>query len=52
MDMRKSGFALLATFNRWFLPKLSGKDIDLTKLTATQKALVAWRYWVTKNNLS
>lgn len=36
---------MLATLNRALLPSMGKKD--LTKLTKFQKALVAYRYWVT-----
>jgi hypothetical protein len=47
--MRKTIFKLLALFNRLFVPRMSRKD--LTRLTKWQKAIVAWRYWVTTNVL-
>lgn len=47
--MRKSLFRLLARINKLLLPKLW--DRNLMRLTRTQKLIVAWRYWVTKNAL-
>ena len=47
--MKRSAFKFLALVNRMLLPRMSQKD--LTKLSATQKAIVAWRYWVTTNAL-
>jgi len=47
--MKRSAFKFLAWVNRTLLPRMSKKD--LTKLTKFQKAIVAWRYWVTINAL-
>lgn len=45
--MKRAAFRILAWVNRMLLPRMSKKD--LTKLTGIQKAIVAWRYWVTTN---
>jgi hypothetical protein len=47
--MRKHVFQLLARLNKLLLPKLWDKD--LYRLSAFQKGMVAWRYWVTRNAL-
>ncbi|HOZ39274.1 MAG: hypothetical protein IPN62_05675 [Flavobacteriales bacterium] len=47
--MNKTLFRLLARLNKAVLPKLWDKD--LLRLTKTQKVMIAWRYWVTKNAL-
>ena len=47
--MKRSAFKFLALVNRMLLPRMSKKD--LMKLSKTQKAIVAWRYWVTINAL-
>lgn len=47
--MRKPFFRLLARLNKLLLPKLWDKD--LLRLTKTQKLIVGWRYWVTRNAL-
>lgn len=47
--MKRSAFKILASINRLLLPRMSKKE--LTKLTKFQKAIVAWRYWVTINAL-
>ena len=47
--MERAFFRLLARLNRLLLPKLWDKD--LTRLTKLQKALVAWRYFVTRKAL-
>ena len=43
--MKKKFFQALALINKVIVPKMSKKD--LTKLTKMQKAVVAYRYWVT-----
>ncbi|HMJ68421.1 MAG TPA: hypothetical protein VK508_05985 [Cyclobacteriaceae bacterium] len=47
--MKRSVFQILASINKMLLPRMSKKD--LTKLSKAQKAIVAWRYWVTSNAL-
>lgn len=49
MTFRKRLFRLLARTNRALLPKLWNKD--LARLSSFQKAIVAYRYWVTRNAL-
>lgn len=47
--MRKTWFRLLARLNKALLPKLWNRD--LARLTPLQKAIVGWRYYVTRNSL-
>ena len=47
--MKKSVFMFLAKLNKLILPRYSKKDI--TKLSKIDKALVAYRYWVTVHAL-
>jgi len=47
--MERAFFRLLARLNRLLLPQLWDKD--LTRLTKLQKAIVAWRYFVTRKAL-
>jgi hypothetical protein len=47
--MKKTLFQLLAKFNKLVLPKYFKQD--LTKLKKWQKALIAYKYWVTINAL-
>jgi hypothetical protein len=47
--MKKSLFKLLAQLNKLMLPRYSKKDI--TRLSKIDKALVAYRYWVTLHAL-
>ncbi len=47
--MKKSIFKILAKANRFLMPSFGKKD--LMRLTKTEKAIVAYRYWVTINAL-
>ncbi len=47
--MRKQIFRLLARFNKAVLPTMWHRD--LLRLSKSQKLIVAWRIWVTKNAL-
>ena len=47
--MKKSFFKVLANLNRLILPRYSKRDIN--KLSKIDKALVAYRYWVTLHAL-
>jgi hypothetical protein len=47
--MKKTVFRFLSRVNRWVLPRYSQRD--LSKLSRLDKALIAWRYWVTRNAL-
>ena len=46
---RKNLFKALAAINKVIMPKYSRRDI--TRLSKFDKALVAYRYWVTINAL-
>jgi hypothetical protein len=47
--VRKSLFKWLAKVNKLLLPRYSKRD--LTKLSKIDKALIAYRYWVTLHAL-
>ena len=47
--MNKSFFKFLAKLNKLILPRYSKRDIN--KLSKIDKALVAYRYWVTLHAL-
>lgn len=47
--LKKKLFKALAKINKLVLPKYSQRD--LSKLSKIDKALVAYRYWVTTNAL-
>jgi hypothetical protein len=49
IKMKKTIFNILAKVNKVVMPSMAKKD--LTKLTNWQKAIVAYRYWVTTNAL-
>jgi hypothetical protein len=49
--MKRTIFKTLAKFNKKFLPAYSKKDFDLAKASTLQKAVIGYRYWVTKNSL-
>lgn len=45
--MRKSLFNFLARLNRVILPSYSKKQLDLSKASKLQLAILGWRYYVT-----
>lgn len=47
--MQKSFFKILAKLNKVVLPRYSKRDIN--KLSRLDKALIAYRYWVTVHAL-
>ncbi|HRD54100.1 MAG TPA: SsrA-binding protein [Flavobacteriales bacterium] len=47
--MKKQLFRLLARLNKLIFPKMWDKN--LLRLTKTQKLIVGWRYYVTRNAL-
>jgi hypothetical protein len=47
--LKKQIFKTLARLNKSIMPRFSQKDI--TRLSKIEKALVAYRYWVTINAL-
>ena len=47
--MKKSMFKILAKINKMLLPRYSQKDLN--RLSKIDKALIAYRYWVTINSL-
>lgn len=40
-------FKLLAKINHLILPNYTKQQLDLAKATKFQKAVIAWKYWVT-----
>ncbi len=44
-------FKILAFLNKLFLPSLTKKRIDIAKAKKWQLALLAWRFYITKNAL-
>ncbi|MFI0427937.1 SsrA-binding protein [Mariniflexile sp. HMF6888] len=49
--MKKQVFKFLAKVNKLILPSYSKKQLDLTKATKLQMAIIGWRWFVTKNAL-
>tara|TARA_R110002051_G_scaffold164588_1_gene235520 strand:+ start:219 stop:371 length:153 start_codon:yes stop_codon:yes gene_type:complete len=49
--MKKAFFKLLAKMNKLILPSYSKKQLDLSKATKMQMAIIGWRYLVTTNAL-
>ncbi|MGJ8592866.1 MAG: SsrA-binding protein [Aquaticitalea sp.] len=49
--MKKSLFKLLAELNKAILPSYSKRQLDLSKATKLQMAIIGWRVFVTKNAL-
>ncbi len=47
--LSKTFFKLLARINKLIIPRYSKRDI--TRLSKLDQALIAYRYWVTKNSL-
>lgn len=44
---KKIMFKILAKINKAVLPSYSKQRLDLAKATKFQKAIIAWRYYVT-----
>lgn len=47
--MKKTVFKTLAKLNKAILPSYSKNQLDLSKATKTQLAIIGWRVYVTKN---
>lgn len=50
--MKRQIFKALAKLNKVILPSYSKKELDLSKATKFQLAIIAWRTFVTKNALA
>ncbi len=44
-------FKLLAKLNKLLLPNYTKEQLDLSKTTKLQKAIIAWKYYVTTRAL-
>ncbi|WP_026976250.1 hypothetical protein [Flavobacterium tegetincola] len=44
-------FKLLAKLNKLLLPNYTKEGLDLAKASKFQKAIIAYKYWVTTNSL-
>jgi len=49
--MKRYFFKFLAKLNKTVLPSYSKKQLDLSKATKFQMAIIGWRYYVTTNAL-
>lgn len=49
--MTKSIFKTLAKLNKTILPSYSKKQLDLSKASKVQLAIIGWRVYITKNAL-
>ncbi|MDP5081656.1 MAG: SsrA-binding protein [Winogradskyella sp.] len=49
--MKKSIFKTLAQLNKAILPSYSKKQLDLSKASKLQLAIIGWRVYITKNAL-
>ena len=45
-------YKLLAKLNKLLLPNYTKEQLDLAKATKLQKAIIAWKYFVTSRALS
>jgi len=44
-------FKLLAKLNKWLLPSYTKEQLNLEKASKLQKAVIAWKYFVTTRAL-
>ncbi|RYJ42855.1 SsrA-binding protein [Flavobacterium beibuense] len=44
-------FKILAKLNKWLLPNYTKQQLDLSKASKLQKAIIAWKYYVTTHAL-
>ena len=49
--MKQTLFKLLAKLNKAVLPSYTKQQLDLSKATKLQMAIIGWRVFVTKNAL-
>ncbi|WP_092580297.1 SsrA-binding protein [Hyunsoonleella jejuensis] len=49
--MKKQVFKFLAKVNKSILPSYSKQNLDLSKASKLQMAIIGWRWYVTKNAL-
>lgn len=49
--MKKSFFKFLAKLNKLILPSFGKRQLDMSKANKFQMAVIAWRYYVTRNSL-
>jgi len=49
--MKKSLFKILAKVNKIIFPSYSKRQLDLSKASKLQLAIIGWRYFITANAL-
>ncbi|MEP2279597.1 SsrA-binding protein [Maribacter sp.] len=49
--MKKKLYKLIAKLNKTILPSYSKQQLDLSKASKLQMALIGWRYFITKKAL-
>tara|TARA_R110002049_G_scaffold97411_4_gene237486 strand:+ start:9102 stop:9254 length:153 start_codon:yes stop_codon:yes gene_type:complete len=49
--MKKQIFKFLAKANKIMLPSFTKKELDISKASKTELAIIGWRAFVTKNSL-
>ena len=49
--MKKAFFRFLAQLNKLILPSYSKRQLDLSKASKWQMAIIGWRYYVTTKAL-
>ena len=49
--MKKRVFKTLAKINKAFLPSYTKKELDISKATKLQLAIIGWRAYVTMKSL-
>ena len=49
--MKKQVFKFLAKVNKLILPSFSKKQLELSKATKLQMAIIGWRSFITRNAL-
>jgi hypothetical protein len=50
--MKKKSFKILAKINKLILPSYTKKEVDISKASKFQLAIIGWRAFVTINSLN
>lgn len=49
--MKKQAFKIIAKINKAILPSFTKKELDISKATKFQLAIIGWRAFITMNSL-
>jgi len=49
--MKKAFFKFLASINKVVFPSFGKKQLEINQAAKWQMAIIAWRYYVTRNSL-